>query len=155
MPILRKLEQYLTESNVEYEVKVHGEAFTAQEIAAAQHVPGRQVAKVVILKSNDSYIMAVIQAQCKVNLEKLKSELGAKEVRLATEEEFKDLFPDCELGAMPPFGTLYDIKVIVDDCLAEMKNIYFNAGTHTQTVKMKYEDYSKLVKPQLMDICTM
>lgn len=147
MPILAKLQAYLDANKVAYTVSTHREAFTAQEIAAAEHVPGKQLAKVVIAKLKEGFVMTVLPATHKVDFSKLRSILGVDDIRLATEEEFRDLFPGCETGAMPPFGNLYGLPVYVDKVLEEDEEIVFQAGNHMQTVRMKYQDFKALVQP--------
>ncbi len=154
MSILKNLEDFLKTEGVEYEVNVHTEAYTAQEIAARQHVRGKMLAKVVILKSMETLSMVVISANCKVDFLKAKDIFNAPDIRLATEDEFKSVFPGCEVGAMPPFGNLYDMKVYVDSELAENEYMVFNAGSHVETVKMKYADFERLVNPERIEICT-
>ncbi len=152
MQILAKLRDFLDKNGVHYEVLSHRQAFTAQEVAAVQHVPGMEVAKVVMLRSGTEFVMAVLPAPYRVGLDRAKAVLGKPEVTLATEEEFKGLFPQCEPGAMPPFGNLYNLAVYVDDALAHDEEIVFNAGTHTQTVKMKYADFARLVRPTVVSL---
>lgn len=127
----------------------HRQAFTAQEVAAAQHVSGKDLAKVVMLRRGDEFIMAVLRAPDRVDLDHVRTLLKGSDLRLATEQEFAGLFPSCEPGAMPPFGNLYGLPVWVDETLAEDAGIVFNAGTHTQTVKMGYADFAHLVKPRV------
>ncbi len=150
MSILRKLKQALDQAKVTYEVYNHPQAYTAQEIAASQHVSGREMAKVVILKLDGSLAMGVLPANKMVNFEKASFGLKVKEVSLATEDEFARLFPECEIGAMPPFGELFDLPVYVDPALERDETIVFNAGNHQQTVRMKYTDFKRIVKPQIV-----
>lgn len=152
MPILKKLKELLDEAKISYEVYNHPQAFTAQEVAAAQHIPGREMAKVVILKVDGSFVMAVVPASRLVGFERVKAILGAKEVSLATEEEFASLFPECEIGAMPPFGSLFGLPVYVDTSLEKDETIFFNAGNHQQTVRLRYRDFTDLVKPQVVPL---
>jgi Ala-tRNA(Pro) deacylase len=151
MTIMKKLKGYLDESDVRYEVSSHREAYTAQEIAAVLHVPGQKLAKVVIVKAGERFVMAVMPATWKVDMEKMKGVLGSADVRLATEDEFKNLFPECDVGAMPPFGNLYDLDVYVDKSLTEDREIVFQGGTHVDTVNMNYQDFATLVKPIVAD----
>ncbi|QXD14506.1 YbaK/EbsC family protein [Rhodocaloribacter litoris] len=146
MPV-QKLKSYLDANGVKYVTISHSPAFTAQEVAASAHVPGREMAKTVMIKVDGKMAMAVLPATFKVDLEMLRQALGAQNVELATEEEFKDLFPDCELGAMPPFGNLYGMDVFMAATLAEDEEIVFNAGTHTELIRMAFPDYVRLVKP--------
>ncbi|MBI2360947.1 MAG: YbaK/EbsC family protein [Deltaproteobacteria bacterium] len=147
MPILRRLKEILDEAKVSYEVYNHPQAFTAQEIAARQHMSGKEMAKVVILKADDSYVMAVVPANSMVSIRKAKAAIGAGNVSLATEAEFTSLFPECEIGAMPPFGNLFNLRVYVDPALEKDETIFFNAGNHIQTVRLKYKDFRELVNP--------
>ncbi|MFI5364542.1 MAG: aminoacyl-tRNA deacylase [Candidatus Binatia bacterium] len=149
MPILTKLREFLDQNKVAYEVITHRQAFTAQEIAAVEHVPGKQLAKVVMLRSGKDFAMAVLPAPYRIDLDSAKAVTGKADLALATEQEFKGLFPQCEPGAMPPFGNLYSLPVYVDRALTEDEEIVFNAGTHTQTVKMKYADFARLVQPKI------
>jgi Ala-tRNA(Pro) deacylase len=151
MAIARKLKEYLDKSEAPYKVSTHQEVYTAQEVAATLHVPGKDIVKVVIVKTEGKFIMAVLPADHKVNVDKLRTVLRDPEARLATEGEFKGLFPDCDVGAMPPFGNLYDVGVYVDKSLAEDEEIVFQAGSHVETVKMKYRDFDRLVGPEVID----
>ncbi|GAB4377793.1 MAG: YbaK/EbsC family protein [Calditrichia bacterium] len=147
MPLKKRLKEYLDEQNVKYVTMIHSKAYTAQEIAAACHIPGRMFAKSVILKANGKYVMAVLPATHRINLDLFKQVSHFKEVELATEEEFESLFPRSEIGAMPPFGNLYDLPCFVDTSLTQDEEICFNATTHSEVIKMKYADYERLVKP--------
>jgi len=147
MGIVARLKQYLDEQHVPYVVCTHSQAFTAQEIAHALHVRGREMAKAVILKADDRYVMAVLPAHHKVDLTRFAEVVGASYVRLATEAEFKDLFPDCEIGAMPIFGNLYGIPVYVAEPLLQDEEIVFNAGTHTDSIRMRMADFLRLSEP--------
>ena len=149
MPILTKLREFLDKQKVPYEVLSHRQAFTAQEVAQAQHVRGAELAKVVMLRSGAQFIMAVLPAPYRIELHRAKDAIGKPDLVLATEQEFQGLFPQCEAGAMPPFGNLYGVPVYVDQTLSRDEDIVFNAGTHTQTVKMKYADFARLVQPKV------
>jgi len=144
-----KLLEFLDENGVSYEMTEHPEAFTAQEIADRAHISGKQFAKTVMVKLDDKMAMAVLPAANKVNFNLLRQAAGAETVELATEEEFKNHFPDCDLGAMPPFGTLYGMEVYVAGSLSEVDQIAFNAGTHTELIKMDYRDFERLVQPAI------
>lgn len=146
-----RLEAYLREHGVRYEVTPHAEAYTAQEVAAIEHVPGRQFAKVVIAEADGRYLMLVLPAAARVDLVRLRAVLGAKVVRLAREEEFAARFPDCEAGAMPPFGNLYDMPVYMDRSLADQPRLVFNACSHRETVTIPGEDYRRLVSPAVVE----
>jgi Ala-tRNA(Pro) deacylase len=145
------LEAYLREAKIPFQVQHHAVAYTAQEVAAAEHIPGRMLAKVVIILGDGELSMFVLPAPARVDLDKATAVLGAKEARLAHEDEFADRFPGSEVGAMPPFGNLYDLPVYVDKSLAADETIVFEAGTHTDTMSMKYADYQRLVKPNLVE----
>jgi Ala-tRNA(Pro) deacylase len=146
MPV-EKLKSFLDEHGVKYVTIKHSKAFTAQQIAASAHVPGKEMAKTVMIKINGDMAMAVLPAPYKVDLEKLQDATGADTLILAEEEEFKTLFPDCEVGAMPPFGNLYGMDVFMAASLADDEQIAFNAGTHTELIKMSFADYVDLVDP--------
>lgn len=149
MSISRKLQELLDQNQVQYHVLKHHRAYTAPEIAAALHVPGKELAKVVIVKADEHYLMAVLPAHYRVDLDALARAAGAKEARLATEAEFQGLFPDCEIGAMPPFGNLYGVPVYVDQSLTQDPVIVFEGGTHEEAIKMAYRDYERLVQPKV------
>lgn len=151
MSVARKLKAYLDAEKVNYEVLSHPESITAQETAESLHVPGKQVAKVIMVKVGDGIVMTVLPSTWKVDLHQLKDVFNTNHVELATEEEFKKLFPDCEIGAMPPFGNLYDLDVHVDRSLTEDEEIVFHAGTHHEAIKMSYQDFANLVKPAVED----
>lgn len=150
--VLKQLTDFLDSQSVKYTVLMHSQAYTAQEIAAIAHVPGKELAKTVIVKVNGKMIMVVLPASDMVDLKSLKKALGADRVELADESEFKDLFPGCEIGAMPPFGNLYKMDVVVADDLAENETIAFNAGTHRELARMAYRDFERLVQPKVMKI---
>lgn len=151
MPIPASIEKFLTEQRVPYEVLTHRRAYTAQEEAAVAHVPGRQWAKTVVCFADEEPILAVLPAVHNVDTERLQRLAGAKKVRLATEAELAPLYQDCEPGAMPPFGCLYGQRVFVDRSLASDEEIVFNAGTHAEAIRMRYEDFAKLANPTVGD----
>ena len=151
MDILNRLSDFFEKHKVKYEFIKHPVAYTAQETAEQEHVSGRQLAKVVMVRVDGKDVMAVLPASSRLSLHKLKGLLGARDVRLESEEEFKRLFPDCEVGAMPPFGDLYELPFFVDMSLAENKFIVFNAGTHQDTIKMDYRDYARIAEPDLVE----
>lgn len=155
MAVAKLLKEFLVKNKVKYEAKRHAEVYTAQEIAHAQHVPGKYLAKSVIVKVDDKLVIFVIPASLLIDMPRLKKLTGAKVLRLATEKEFAALFPGCDIGAMPPFGNLYNVPVCVDKSLTEDEYIVFNAGTHKDTVKMKYKDFEKLVKPKMAGFAQM
>jgi Ala-tRNA(Pro) deacylase len=149
---LRKLKEFLDSHNIKYVTIGHSQVFTAQEIAATVHIPGKELAKTVMVKIDDRMAMAVLPASCKVDFDLLKKVAGAKKVGLASEQEFKDLFPECEVGAMPPFGNLYGIDVFVAESLVENEEIAFNAGSHTELIKLLYKDFEIHVNPKVVKI---
>ncbi len=149
MPV-QKLKEFLDAHGVEYVVISHSPAFTAQKVAASAHIRGRDLAKTVIVKIDGRMAMAVLPASQKADLNLLRETAGAESVELATESEFRDRFPGCDLGAMPPFGNLYDMAVYVADSLAEDEEIAFNAGSFTELVRMAYRDFERLVQPTVL-----
>jgi Ala-tRNA(Pro) deacylase len=151
MPV-RRLREFLDGHKVKYVVISHSTAFTAQEIAASAHVPGKELAKTVMVKLDGKMVMAVLPASRKVDFAELQSRSGAKRAELASEKEFRDLFPECELGAMPPFGNLYGMDVWVDESLTRDAEIAFNAGSHTELVRLAYRDFESLVSPKVARI---
>ena len=151
MEIPTQLTDCLDQNNVEYEILHHAEAVTAQRIAQAEHVKGRHQAKVVMIKSGDQHLMMVLPADHQIDLEKVEKVVG-KPVSLDRENEFKSLFPDSAIGAMPPFGNLYGLPTYLDKHLAEQDYIVFEAGTHTDAIIMSYSDYDKIVKPKVGDL---
>ncbi len=152
MSISVKLREYLDQNNIKYTLITHSRAYTAQELAAAIHVAGKETAKVVILKIDGRFAMAVIPAPHKIDFERLKEAAGVKRVEMASEAEFQNLFPDCEVGAMPPFGNLYRLPTYVAQPLVEDEEIIFNAGSHTEAIRMRYADFARLVNPTAIDV---
>lgn len=146
MPV-KKLKEYLDQNKVKYVSITHSPAFTAQEIAATAHIPGKDLAKTVMVKLDDRMAMVVLPASYQVDFDLLKNAAGAKRAELATEAEFKGLFPECELGAMPPFGNLYGMPVYASEALAEDEVIAFNAGSHIELLKLSYKDFARLASP--------
>lgn len=146
----QRVREFLDSQGVKYVSIKHSLAYTAQEIAASAHIPGKEVAKTVIVKLGDDMAMAVLPASQKISFKRLKEAAGVDEVELATENEFKALFPGCEVGAMPPFGNLYDVDVYVDQSLAEDEEIAFNAGSHTELFRLAYQDFERLVDPTVI-----
>jgi Ala-tRNA(Pro) deacylase len=142
-----RLKDFLDEEHVKYVTIAHSPAFTAQEIAAMAHIPGKELAKTVVVKIDGELAMVVTPASTQVELDNLKETLGASEVDLASESEFKDSFPDCETGAMPPFGNLYGMDVFVSQALREDDEIAFNAGSHSELVRLPYSEFQRLVHP--------
>ena len=148
----KKLEAYLREQGVPFKQQQHSVAFTAQEVAASEHLPDDMVAKVVIIFADAAMVMLVLPASEHADLAKVAAALGAKQAWLADEHEFAAVFPDCDIGAMPPFGNLYDIPVYVDRTLTKDETIVFQAGTHTDTMRMGYANYARLVNPTIVDV---
>lgn len=151
MAILRGLQDYLDHHHVRYEVLGHEAAYTAPEIAHTLHVSGKLLAKVVITKADKRLVMAVLPSNWKIDFARLKKVLRSRRVRLATEDEFNGPFPDCEIGAMPPFGNLYGVDVYVDRSLTEDEEIVFQAGTYDGAVKLRYQDFAHLVHPTVAE----
>ncbi|HKM68326.1 MAG TPA: YbaK/EbsC family protein [Candidatus Acidoferrum sp.] len=146
MPISTRIKHHLEENKIPYSLFFHPSASTAQGTAAAMHVSGNEVAKTVVVQSGNDYCLVVLPASYHVKTGKLARVIG-RPVRLATELEFSSLFPDCELGAMPPLGEIYGLAVYVDESLAGDKEILFNAGTHRDAIRMKYDDFVSIAKP--------
>ncbi len=146
-----RLEEYLRGQGVGFQSVRHPEVYTAQEVAAAQHISGNQLAKVVIVRADDEMAMLLLPASYRVDFGKLKAFLGVRKARLAEEEEFRDVFPDCEIGAMPPFGNLYELSVYVDSTLAEVSEMLFKVGTHRDSMKIRYSDFERLAGPKVGD----
>ena len=148
MSISTRLKGFLDENQIPYSVMTHPRAFTAQGAAAIMQISGKELAKTVVLRAGEEMILAVLPAPNHVRLDKLAAEVG-KSVWLASEQEFSSLFSDCELGAMPPFGSLYNVPVYVDESLAADEEIVFNAGTHRDAIRMRYDDFVRLAKPKV------
>jgi len=143
--------KFLKKSKVKYEVTKHKPAFSAQEMAAVEHEPGKYVAKPVIVRADGKYVMCVLSACYKIDMRALKKQLGAKKVSLAEEKEMGKLFDDCDLGAEPPFGNLYDLPTVIDKALEKDDHITFQAGSHEKAIRMSMDDYRKLVNPQVLE----
>lgn len=154
MAMVKRLQELLDSSGVKYEVTSHRGAYTSQEIAAACHVSGKAMAKVVMVKQGAGFVMAVLPAACKVGLDRLERIFGTPGITIAREHEFAGLFPDCDTGAMPPFGNLYGLEVYVDEELAQHPRIAFQAGSHHELVTMSYADFSRLVQPKVAEFCS-
>lgn len=152
MAKMSDLLKYLNLTGVQYQVISHVPAFSAHSVALASHVADNELAKTLLIRADEQYWMAVLRADYHINQKSLKHALEAKHVGLATEEELSVFFPDCEVGAMPPFGKLYALPVILDKALAVDEYLVFNACTHSQSVKMRFADYVKLVRPIVADI---
>lgn len=149
MPV-KRLKEFLDKEAVAYVVISHSAAYTAQGIAKAAHLSGNVLAKVVVVKIDGKMGLAVLPAPFKIDLGHLRKAVGSPSLKIATEEEFKDVFPDCDVGAMPPFGNLYKMDVYVDASLAKEKEIVFNAGSHKELIRLAYKDFKRLVKPKVI-----
>lgn len=148
--VARRLKNYLDEHHVNYTTIAHPPAYTAPEVAEAAHVPGKELAKSVIVWLDDRMAMAVVPSSDRVNLESLAADVGARDVSLATEDEFKSIFPDCDLGAIPPFGNLWNLPVYASDTLAEDREIAFTTGSHVEVMTLAFKEYERLVQPKIM-----
>ncbi len=153
--VLESLKAYLDKQNVHYEVISHLPAYTAQCIAGLTHTPGKELAKSVMVKLDGELVMAVVPATFRVNLTLLKDATDAASVVLASEEDFYARFPDCETGAMPPFGNLYGMKVYADESLTKDKEITFNAGSHRELIRMAWQDFARLVEPRIVRLAAV
>jgi Ala-tRNA(Pro) deacylase len=145
----RQLSEFLDSNDVKYVTIRHSPAYTAHEVAASAHIPGKDMAKTVIVDLDGKMAMAVVPASSRLDLDQLKAVASARQVAIADERKFERLFPDCEVGAMPPFGNLYGLDVFVADSLAEDEEIAFNAGSHTEVVRLAYQDFERLVHPKV------
>ncbi len=153
MPV-KKYKDLLDKNKVKYLSIRHSTAYTAQEIAASAHIKGKNLAKTVIVKIDGKMAMAVLPAKFKIDLNRLKEATGSNVVELAAENEFVKVFPECETGAMPPFGNLYDMRVYVDKTLTGDKEIAFNAGSHSELIQLNYKDFENLVRPEIVQFST-
>jgi len=145
---MSKIKKFLDTNKIKYVIIQHSPAYTAQEIAATAHISGKELAKTVMIKIDGKLAMAVLPASYKISFDQLKEALDVDDVKLAQEQEFMNKFPDCEVGAMPPFGNLYGLDVYVAESLSEDEEIAFNACSHTELIKMRFEDYEELTKPE-------
>ena len=148
--MLRRLTEYLDKHSVKYVVLTHSPAYTALEVAAISHVPGREVAKTVMVNMEGKMCMAVLPSSFMVDFDLLEKALHATAMELAAENDFKELFPDCEIGAMPPFGNLFGMDVFVDRNLIGEHEIIFNAGNHRELIRMDAADFERLVQPKVL-----
>jgi len=148
MPV-QKLKRFLDDNGIKYVTIQHSAAYTAQETAAYTHIPGKEMAKTVMIKVDGRMAMAVVPASHRVDFDRLRDVTGATTVELASEEEFKGFFPACDVGAMPPFGNLYDMAVYVSETLSEDVEIAFAAGSHSELIRLAYADYERLVRPTI------
>jgi len=153
MPV-KTLKHFLDVNGIKYVSIIHSPAYTAQEVAQSVHMPGRELAKVVIIELDGKMAMAVLPATRKVVVQDVRELTGCDDVKFATEGEFKSRFPDCEVGAMPPFGNLYGMDVYASEELALNREIAFNAGSHVEIIRMNYEDFERLVKPKVLAFTT-
>ncbi len=151
MPV-RKLKEFLDAQGVKYVTISHSRAFTAQEVAQSAHVSGRELAKTVIVKLDGKMAMVVVPAATRIDFDRLKKATGARKAELAGEQEFRDLFPECELGAMPPFGNLYGMEIFVSEVLAGEDHLAFAAGSHVEVMRLRREDFERLVKPRRVSL---
>ena len=147
MTIPRALRSFLKEHHIKHRTIVHPSAYTAQQLAHVQHVKGEDILKVVLLKSGDQYVMALLPACYKVDFTGMKKRLGVQELRLGTEEEIRKLFPDCEIGAIPPVAELYHLKLYADESLKKNKDVLFSAGTHREAMRVNFKELAKWIKP--------
>ena len=147
-----KVEEYLKSNGVQFTAHDHAPAYTAQEVAAEEHVSGKMMAKTVVVRAGEKYAVCVLPANYKLDMTKAADALGAGEAHLADESEMAKLFPDSDVGAEPPFGNLYDLPTIVDERLAADDEIVFQAGTHSRAIRMSYADYARLVEPKVADL---
>ncbi len=153
MPV-RKLKEFLDRAGIKYVSIVHSPAYTAQEVAASVHITGKEMAKTVIVELDGKMAMAVLPANRKIVLQELREITGSDEVKFASEEEFRQKFPDCETGAMPPFGHLYGMEVYMAESLLGNDEIAFNAGSHTEIIRMPFADFERLAQPKVMSFTT-
>ena len=153
MPV-KKLKEFLDKEKIKYVSIVHSPAYTAQEVAASAHITGRELAKVVIVQLDGEMAMAVLPANRKIILQDLREVTRSDQVKFVAEDDFKKKFPDCETGAMPPFGNLYGMVVYAAAVLAQNEEIAFNAGSHTEVIKLAYKDFERLVKPTVVSFTT-
>jgi Ala-tRNA(Pro) deacylase len=147
---LEKLKKHLDDNKIKYVIKSHSIAYTTPEIAAMAHIPGKEWAKTVIIKIDGKMAMAVLPASYRIDFDDFKKAVGVKNIELVPEEEFENHFADCEVGAMPPFGNLYDMEVYVAESLTKDDEITFNACSHMELMQMAYKDFEKLVKPKVV-----
>ena len=152
MPLLDKLRDFLDAHQAEFTLTVHPNAFTAREVAAAEHLPAREVAKTIVVASDDRFFMLVVPANKLIDFHKVRIALGLAHARMATEHELGLLFPDCELGAMPPFGRLYGLPVYLDSTLSGRDHIAFKAGTHREVIHMRTAEYCRLARPAVASL---
>ena len=148
------MKEFLDRENVKYVSITHSPAYTAQEAAQSAHITGREFAKTVVVELDGRMALAVLPANRKVVMQDLCEVTGSANVKFASEGQFKERFPECETGAMPPFGNLYGMDVFVSPSLADNEEIAFNAGSHTEVIKLDYEDFARLVQPKVIEFTT-
>jgi Ala-tRNA(Pro) deacylase len=153
MPLSR-LKTFLEHNGIQYTQQTHATAYTAAGVASVSHVKGKEMAKAVMVLADDKLVMLVVPANTHIRLKQAKAALKAHQVLLSSEADFAHVFPDCEVGAMPPFGNLYGIPVFVDEALTQDKEIAFNAGNHRELIKMSYAEYERAVQPQTVNVAT-
>ncbi len=154
MALVERVARLLEQNEVQYQVLPHREAFTAQEVAQATHVAGRQFAKVVVLReARESYVMAVLPASQHLDLDRMRHQTGRQGLLFADEAEIVKLFPDCEPGAMPPFGRIYGLPMYLDGCFWKEEEFYFQAGNHREVVRVRFKDYERLARPIAGNFC--
>ena len=153
--VAQKLIEFLDQEKIAYQTIRHTPSYTAQGVAAATHISGKELVKTVIVKIDGVFAMAVVPASRRVDIPALRRGLGTLDVVLASETDFKDSFPGCETGAMPPFGNLYGMPVIVDTSVTADEDIAFNAGSHAEVIRLAYRDFERLTAPRIMSICTL
>ena len=155
MSCRKRLEKLFRAENVRFSVIKHAEEYGAQRVAGAAHIPGQQLAKVVMVYADDQPAMLVMPAPYRLDMAKVRRALGAKQVRLAGETEFAPMFPDCEVGAMPPFGKLYGVPVYVDRTLSAQTQIAFRGGSHREIFQVAFADYERTADPEFADLCKL
>ena len=153
MPV-KLLKEFLDKEKIKYVSIIHSPAYTAQEVAASAHIPGKELAKTVIVELDGQMAMAVLPANRKIVLQDLREVTGSDQVKFASEEQFRQRFPGCETGAMPPFGHLYGMEVYLAEALTGLEDIAFNAGSHTEVIRMSFKDFKRLVQPKEMSFTT-
>ena len=153
MPV-KQLKEFLDKEKIKYVSIIHSPAYTAQEVAASAHIPGKELAKVVIVQLDGQMAMAVLPANRKIVLQDLREVTGSDQVKFASEDQFRQKFPGCETGAMPPFGNLYGMEVYLAEALLGLENIAFNAGSHTEVIRMSFRDFERLVQPKVTSFTT-
>ena len=153
MPV-RQLKEFLDKERIKYVSIIHSPAYTAQEVAASAHIPGKELAKTIIVELDGQMAMAVLPANRKIVLQDLREVTGSDQVKFASEDQFRQRFPGCETGAMPPFGNLYGMEVYLAETLTAQEAIAFNAGSHTEVIRMSFKDFEHLVQPKVMSFTT-